>query len=263
MFHPMSAVRAALPAALILTLAAAPAAADDRSLDWTWTLSRGQTLEVRGLNGPITVTAASGRQARVTAHKTEGRRCDPEEVRIEVAEDDRGVMVCALYPRRDGGENVCGEENQSNDNCDVQVEFTIEVPAGVHFVGRTVNGGVRATGISASAELSTVNGSIELETTSWGSATTVNGSIQAAIGAERWDGELEFTTVNGRIELELPQDVSADVRGQLMNGRLDSDFPLSVRGRTGMRRVRGTLGDGGSALELSTVNGNLVLRARD
>ena len=41
---------------------------------------------------------------------------------------------------------------------DVNVEFRVKVPAGVRFVGRTVNGGIEASGITADAEAHTVNG---------------------------------------------------------------------------------------------------------
>lgn len=267
MFRVRSAVRrTAFLGALALLLGAAPAGARNQStdtdFDWSWTLTRGQTLEVRGINGDLRVEAAAGREARVVAKKQDGKRCDAGDVRIEFVENEDGIVVCALYPRRDG-ENICGsDEDWSSDNCDTRVDWTIEVPAGVRFVGATVNGGVKASGLRGPAKLNTVNGSIGVETTSWASAHTVNGSITASLGVESWEQPLEFETVNGGIEIELPREVSAEVRGQLMNGSLHSDFPVMVRGRVGMRRVRGTIGDGGSPLEISTLNGDLTLRAR-
>ena len=260
--------RAAFTGALVLTLGAASAMAADRDrdrewdegFDYTWTLSRGQTLDVRGLNGSIQVRPSNTRTARVVARKSSGRRCDPSDVRIEANETRDGIMVCALWPTRNGRENECGG-NPSNDNCDVEVEFVVEVPAGVIFQGQTVNGDVKAEALHGPAKLTTVNGSIWVETTSWASAETVNGSIHASLGAESWDGDLSFETVNGGIHIELPRDVDADVYGQFMNGSFDSDFPLRVRGRMGPRSVRGTLGDGGSGLELSTTNGDVVVRS--
>lgn len=251
-------------AATAVTFTVPAAQTQDRraaDLEWSWDLAPGATLEVRGINGGITVRGASGRRARLTAEKTAGRRCDPDEVRIEVSEDRRGVVVCALYPSR-RGENVCERDHleSSNDNCDVEVEFVVEVPAGVRFVGRTVNGGVLATDLAAPLELHTVNGSIRLDTSEWATARTVNGTIHASIGIASWDEPVELETVNGNIEVELPADVAADLHGTFLNGSVQSDFPVSVRGKHGPRRVSGTLGRGGSTLDLATLNGNLVLR---
>jgi DUF4097 and DUF4098 domain-containing protein YvlB len=94
------------------------------------------------------------------------------------------------------------------------------------------------------------------------SATTVNGSVTARIGA--LSDDLEFSTVNGRVRVEMPQAVNADVRGSTVHGSIYSDFPLQVRGRSwGNRRVSGTIGKGGHELRLSTVNGSIELRSVD
>src|SRR6185503_14049455 len=92
-------VRAAGLGALVLTIGATSAMARGASrgndFEYRWTLRSGQTLEVRDLNGSIRVVPASGRTARVTAEKSGGKRCDPDEVRIEASESENGVIVCA------------------------------------------------------------------------------------------------------------------------------------------------------------------------
>ena len=88
-------------------------------------------------------------QAEVTAVKN-GSKSDPAQVKVEVVEHAGGVTICAVYPRADGRENICapgeGGRMYTRDN-DVQVEFRVKVPAGVRFVGRTVNGSITATGM--------------------------------------------------------------------------------------------------------------------
>ena len=78
-----------------------------------------------------------------------------------------GVTICAVYPSR-ATPNECapGKAGRMHvrDN-DVNVEFRVSVPAGVRFVGRTVNGGIEARGIKADAEAETVNGGVELDST--------------------------------------------------------------------------------------------------
>ena len=47
-------------------------------------------------------------------------------------------------------------------NNDVTVRFTVRVPAGVTFIGKTVNGEIEATRLNGDVALDTVNGSVDL-----------------------------------------------------------------------------------------------------
>ena len=250
--------------AAVLTLAAAaPAVAQD----WTWNraLAAGKTIEVKGVNGRVTAVASSDNQVHVTATKT-SRRDDPDEVELKVVEHAGGVTICAVYPApRNRPDNECapGREGRSNvQNNDVTVNFTVRVPRGVEFAGRTVNGDVRVTGLAADVQAYTVNGSVNVSTSGLARASTVNGSIDVSMGRANWDDVLEFETVNGSITIELPENVDTDVSASTVNGDIVSDFPLTVRGRFGPKRVSGTIGRGGRELSLGTVNGEIELRRR-
>ena len=245
-----------------LTLGVAPAAGQD--FHWTGKLARGQRLEIKGVNGSIRAMAAAGDQIDVTARKT-SRRSDPEEVKIDVVPFDGGVTICAVYPTppRARRENSCESGHRwssSNDDNDVRVDFTVKLPAGLAFDGRTVNGDVEAEGLGGDVHVSTVNGSVDASTTGRAEATTVNGSIRVAMGRADWSNEAEFTTVNGGITLTLPADVATEVRAQTVNGDFETDFPLTVSGRFGPRHLNGTIGQGGRMLKLTTVNGSIRLR---
>jgi DUF4097 and DUF4098 domain-containing protein YvlB len=235
--------------------------------DFTWRgmVASGATLEVKGVNGDVTAEAASSGEAEVVA-VMRARRSDPRLVRVEVVQHGGGVTFCAVYPSRDADKpNQCapGDGGRMNvqDN-DVRVTFTVKVPPGVSFVGRTVNGDAVAQSLNGPVDLKTVNGSATLSTSAHGQASTVNGSIQATLGASDWAGELQFKTVNGSVTLDLPADLSADVRAATVNGDLSTDFPLTVSGRFSPRRLQGTIGAGGRTLALETVNGSIKLRRR-
>jgi hypothetical protein len=230
---------------------------------WTGTLAEGRILEIKGVNGAVRVEPAAGRQVVVEA-RSRGRRNDPSEVRIERVEHAEGVTFCAVYPTPGGErENVCrpgaGGRMNVRDN-DVEVTFTVRLPEGVRFAGQTVNGSIEAQGLASDVSLRTVNGDVEVATTGFAEARTVNGSIDAAMGRTDPEGGLRFETVNGSIELDLPDDVDADVEANWLNGGLETDLPLRVEGRIGRRSARGVLGEGGPRLELSTVNGSIRLR---
>jgi hypothetical protein len=212
----------------------------------------------------VSAGPASGTEVEVTAVR-KGRRNNPEEVRIEVVQHGDGVTICAVYPDVDGRPNECrpGSEGRMSvrDN-DVNVTFTVRVPAGVRFVGRTVNGDVEADGLGGPVDVRTVNGSANFSTSSYGSAQTVNGSIRGTLGSAGWTDDLAFKTVNGSITLTLPADTNTEFRATTVNGDISTDFSVNVTGRVNPRRLVGTIGGGGRALFLETVNGSVTLRRR-
>jgi hypothetical protein len=247
---------------ILFLAAAAPLGAQD--FHWTGHLAAGKRLEIKGVNGAIRATATTGDEIDVSARKI-GHRSDPEEVEIKVVPSEDGVTICALYPtpRRARHDNSCepGDEwSSSTENNDVEVDFTIKLPAGIEFLGRTVNGDLEADNLGADADVSTVNGSVDVSAAGHVEASTVNGSIRAAMGRADWESTAKFSTVNGGITLTLPPTLSADVRAETVNGEMDTDFPLTVMGKFGPRHLRGTIGNGGRSLELSTVNGSIHLR---
>lgn len=251
---------------LALSLALpARAAAQDRKSDpdfrWEGAIASGKALEVKGVNGSITATGISGREARVRATKR-ARKGDVSSVEIRVVEDGDGVTICAIYPNNRG--SGCDMHSHGNDGRrdenDVTVDFVVEVPAGVEFDGSTVNGDVEASGITADAEVTSVNGDVLLATSGVGSATTVNGSVRLKLGKSSWSGEIEARTVNGKVIVEMPTPTDLEVTASTLNGEFESDFPITIQGKASRRSIKGTIGKGGPELNLQTVNGEIVLR---
>jgi len=241
---------------LIVSALAAGAIATASAQDFNWhgRIAAGKRLEVKGVNGDVRAVLASGAEAVVNARK-HARRSDPDEVEIKVVESDEGITICAVYPtpRRARREN-------STDNNDVTVDFEVQVPAGIEFNGQTVNGEMSAEGLKGDVRASTVNGSVRVTTTGLAEASTVNGSVYAQMGRADWNNDLEFSTVNGGITLILPGKLDTDVRATTVNGDIETDWPLMITGRFSNRRIRGTIGAGGRALSLSTVNGEIRLK---
>ncbi len=240
------------------------AAAQDFS--WRGRLRRGESVEIKGINGTIHAVAASGNEVRVNATKS-GKKNDPDEVKIEVLEHDDGVTICAVYPssRRRSEPNECkaGSGGRNNvENNDVQVAFEVQVPAGVMLLARNVNGNINGDGLDSDVRAWTVNGGVTIDTNGLAEAHTVNGNIKVAMDRGDMDGELDFETVNGSIELDVGGDFSADIHATTVNGDIDTDFPLTVQGRFGPKRINGTIGRGGRSVGLSTVNGAIRIRKR-
>ncbi|MEP6573766.1 MAG: DUF4097 family beta strand repeat-containing protein, partial [Gemmatimonadota bacterium] len=230
--------------------------------NWHGKIAAGKAIEIKGINGAIRASAASGNEVVVVATKR-AKHSDPEEVKIEVVPGDDGVTICAVYPTgRSGRVNDCAAGSAGHSetrNNDVEVEFVVKVPAGVRFIGRTVNGSVNADGLTSDAEAYTVNGGVSVATAGAVQATTVNGSIIAKMGRADWKDEMEFSTVNGSVTLTLPATAGADFEAETVNGSIETEFPVTMQGKMSPRHISGTFGGGGRRLILKTVNGSVHL----
>jgi hypothetical protein len=249
---------------LAVAALALPQALFAADFHWQGRLAPGRVLQVYGVNGGIHASSAAGDEATVEAVK-KAKRSDPESVEIKVIEHAEGVTICAVYPGREGEANDCqpGGKGRMNvrDN-DVSVEFTVQVPAGVRFVAKTVNGGIEAKGLSGDVDANTVNGGVSVDTAGEAHAQTVNGGITAALGRADGKGPLKFSTVNGGITVDLPASIGAEVKAQTVNGAIQTDFGLTVTGGVVGKKLQGTIGGGGRSLELNTVNGSIQVRKR-
>jgi hypothetical protein len=245
---------------LVLSSAPRPTAADD--FQWHGSIAPGHSIEIKGINGDIRAEPSGSNEVDVTAVKR-ANRDDPGSVRIEVVPNGGNVTICAVYPSRDSSQpNVCqpGDGGRMNtQNNDVQVGFTVHVPAGVVFIGKTVNGGVDASRLNGDVVLNTVNGSLTFSTTGEARAKTVNGSIRGVMGQAHWTGTLQISTVNGGITLSLPGDLNTEVKITTVNGDIQSEFPVTTT-VISRRKLEGTIGAGGRVLTLNTVNGNVALK---
>ncbi len=227
--------------------------------EWSGTINQGDAIEIKGVNGSIVATATSGNTFRVTATK-QAQQSEPASVDIEVVTHAGGVTICAVYPDVPGQPpNECAPGNLGRmnvQNNDVEVDFAVTVPAGVDYIGTTVNGSVGGFGLGSNAFGTTVNGDVEITTSQLATAVTVNGAIAVAVGLTDWGRDLSFTAVNGNVTVEVPSGTNAEARLATVNGGISSDFPLT---EVSPGNVQGTLGTGGPFLRLITVNGNVRL----
>ena len=224
---------------LALYSAASFAATSD--FQWNGSLPRGQTLEVKGINGAVRVVEAASPAIAVKATRT-GRRDDPNAVRIAVVPHAGGITICAVYPSPDASKpNECkpGEAGRTAvKNNDVEVAFDVQLPPGLHLVAKTVNGAVEAHRISGDVKAHTVNGRVVVEA----------------------KGNVDARTVNGGITLGLAEGANAALSAKVVNGKIESDLPLTVKNKISSRIINATIGHGGKELKLQTVNGSIRIR---
>jgi DUF4097 and DUF4098 domain-containing protein YvlB len=255
---------------------------------WTWDgrIETGRRFSLSTVNGPVTIEPSTDNMIHVRAEK-EVRRGSVRDVAFQVVQSGGDVQICALWRNSSCDEDGLRSRGRDDDDDDrssrsnVNVRFTVRVPAGVRVSAGTVNGALRIRNVTSEVRGSTVNGSVDIEnvggpvrastvnggvdvTTRNGpvTATTVNGDIDVKMSALSGDGGMKFNTVNGSITVETPSSLDADVEMETMHGSISSDFPVQLSGRFGPRHARGTIGRGGRRIEMETLNGSVELRKR-
>ncbi len=230
----------------------------------TWSyrakIAPNQWVWIHNTNGSVTVEPGKGDSLEVTAMKSY-RRSDPASVRLVAVPYDGGVAICAVWERsqRCGpGEHLKGGSAHRND---VAVTFTVHLPRRVRVGATTVNGGVRVRGASAPVVAATVSGDVDAETADGPvSAVSVNGSVRARMRAFADTGDVSLFTVNGTATAELPARLDADVEATTVNGSINTDYPLTVTGKYMSHQLRGTVGNGGRRVHITTVNGSINVK---
>jgi hypothetical protein len=251
---------------------------------WTWDgrVESGKWFKLSSVNGPVNVEASNDNMVHVRAEKVV-RRGSVTDVAFQVIQSGGDVRICALWRRdecdEDGMHSRRRNDDDDNDRRDVQVRFTVKVPAGVRLSAGTVNGEMRVRDVTSDVKANTVNGRLDVSnvggevsastvngnvnvTTRNGpvDAHTVNGNIDVRMAALSRGGDMSFHTVNGSVTVEMPSAVDARVSLGTMHGTISSDYPVQLSGRFGPRHAEGTIGRGGREIEIETVNGSVELR---
>ena len=242
-----------------------PRNADD--FNWHGALRPGATLEVKGVNGDV--TRGSLERRRGAGHRAAVRTTG--QPRERAARGGRARR--RRHHLRGLPEQGCGPAKRMpprHRGADERAEQRRQ--RALHRAGAAracVSPGARSTArwtrraCRARSSLATVNGSAGFSTSSYGEASTVNGSIRGAMGASDWSEGLAFKTVNGTITLDLP--AGSQRRGPRHDGeRRDLHRFPARRHRAPQPRVtcRAPSASGGRRLDLETVNGSVRLRRR-
>lgn len=276
----MRTIRSAACLALILMAPAASAAAqrysdfdDGRWLDncrdgWNGNDDRGRACEVRAVpvklsgrfleidgreNGSVRVMGWDRDSVQVTARIQANARSDGaasdlvKDVRI--TSDGRRISA-------DGVRSWSRGESWS-------VSYVIYVPRRFDLRLDAHNGGVAVTGVTGRLELSTENGSVNLSEVGGDvRARTQNGSVNVELAGNKWDGRgLDAETQNGSVRMGIPASYAATIETGTVNGRMSTDFPITLQGRIG-RRMTLPLNGGGTPIRVETTNGSVSLTRR-
>ena len=138
-----------------------------------------------------------------------------------------------------------------------RIDYDLTVPQDVELKLSTVNGRIETRGVAGETAVTSVNGSLDLETdgTKEITAKSVNGRILCTFKKD-FQGAT-FKTVNGRVTTALPPDASFYGDFTQVNGDFEAAFPLDIHSHPGSRRVSGEVNGGKHELKITTVNGDI------
>jgi hypothetical protein len=138
------------------------------------------------------------------------------------------------------------------------VSYELTVPMQMSLALKTVNGGISIKDVEGRLEFGTTNGGVRLTNVAGDvRGRTTNGGVDIDLDGPAWRGEgLDVQTSNGGVRLAIPDGYSAQLEAGTVNGGLNSDFPLTVKGRIN-RDIEATLGAGGAPIRVRTSNGGV------
>jgi len=218
----------------------------------TFEIGPGARVEVRGINGNVTVETSAATTAEVHVVRTADHGSALANRRISVEQNSTGLVVRG--ENRGGGwwRRIFGGSGQARE------EVTLRVPRRVNLETHGINGRVVVGEIDGSVEVGGVNGSVELGQASVRAEVNgVNGQVTLALdrAGERGIG---MSGINGDVEFRIRENMNADVEVTGQNGGVTLNVPNVTRQeRPNRSRMSARLGTGGTPVRLSGVNGNV------
>ena len=141
------------------------------------------------------------------------------------------------------------------------VSYEIFVPRRGDLNLKANNGGISVSDVQGNIQFQTMNGGVNLKRLAGDvEGTTMNGGLNIELAGVRWDGaKLDARTTNGGVNLKMPENYSAHFETATVNGHLNVDFPMTVRGEIG-KKLATDLGSGGATIHVETTNGGVNVK---
>ena len=218
----------------------------------SYELSPGAEVEVRGINGAVTIETSDSKTAEVYIVRTAKDQESLDKRRIVI--DNTATSLTIHGEKGDVGflDHLFGS-NPSE-------KVTLKLPRQVQLATRGVNGSVTVGELDGSITVSGVNGRVEVaQATGSADFHGVNGNIAIALKQLQKEG-VKISGVNGNIELRIAEGLNADLETHGMNGNVRSEVSeIIVNKSEHGNKYSAQIGSGGNPITVSGVNGNVRL----
>ncbi len=218
----------------------------------TFDLKPGARVEVQGINGFVEVQTTDTKTAEVYVKRTGDSPSSLRRRDLIVEQTSEGIIVRSKQKHVGLWDHLFGS--------DPKEEVTIKAPRQIALSIKGVNGRVSSGDIEGSLEIKGINGRVEIGLVNESAQVGgINGSI--TLGLRRLDERgARLSGINGGIELKLATGLNADLSAKGMNGNVRSEISdVTVNKDDHWTRYSARIGDGGSPIELSGINGNVRL----
>lgn len=246
--HKHASLGATIPVALLTLLLTAPSYAQvTQDFHRTVPLSATGRVSLDNVNGNVEITGWDRNEVQIDAAKTARDQQKLDEARIDVNASSDSVEIKTHYP-----------EGHTN-NSPASVRYQLHVPQNARLDRiNLVNGSLTVQKVSGEVRANLINGKLRVDDLAGrAELSTVNGGIEATYASLDSVREIKLKSVNGAIELRLPNSPNAEVKASTVSGGIRSDFPLQVQGGYVGKNLNGTLGSGGTRIEVSNVSGSI------
>jgi hypothetical protein len=263
--HRTRAALLVLPVLLAASAACDIAMSEQRekeTAEWrkSYQMQPGGRLEIGNVNGKIDVRRGEGNTVEVAATKIAhgpSKESAKEALdRITITEEASAslVKIQTKLQRGDGGMFSGGN---------LQVQYTVTVPAQLEVHVTTINGGVEVSGLEGRVVAEATNGGVRGRDLAGSvEASTTNGGVEIDL-AQVSEAGVKLETTNGGIKLRLPADAKASITARIVNGGIDTEgLSIQSSGEASKRRLDGNLNGGGPRIQLEGTNGGIQIRAR-
>lgn len=218
----------------------------------TYAIAPDGRVELDNINGAAHISTWDRNEVKVDAVKYADTKEKLDEMKIEIDSGKDYLSIQTKYPEHN---RHWGNNNPGG------VEYTLTVPRTVRLDEiKLINGSLDVNGVSGEVRASCINGRLEAhDLAGRAQLSTVNGRLEANF--QQLPGKsVELNSVNGSIDLTIPSDSNADIEASTVSGGIHNDFGLRVSGHFVGHNLRGELGNGGTHIHLSDVNGRIEIR---
>ena len=240
----------ALGALMVATLSATAGAEVTQEFHRTVPLLSGGRVSLDNINGSVTITGWERNEVQIDAVKKASSQQKLDEAKIEVDASNNSVHIRTKYP-----------EGHTNNN-PATVTYELHVPRNASLADISlVNGSLEVSQVSGEIKTSLVNGKTSVhDLAGRGEFSAVNGAINANYRSLSNVTDIRLKSVNGAVVLGLPASPNAEVAVSTVNGGITTDYPLQVQGKFVGKHLEGKLGNGGTRIEISNVNGSVHIK---
>lgn len=211
-------------------------------------------VTVHGINGLVKVETIESGPAEILIVRSAKTKDDLQFHKINIERGDFGVFIRTENDKR----SIFSALSKQPEG---RQRVICRLPRTLSFEAGGINGNVTLNDLRGKLELNGINGQINV--TGAANQTNidgVNGGIDVTF-AQLDDKRIRVDGVNGNINLRFAGAANAELNVRGVNGEIDTNLPnvQNQEEESKRGRLKARIGNGGSKIEISGVNGNVNL----